>query len=214
MITPYTVQQPYSAPMLYKRGVQPCCEVMLRVLCPSTSHFCSTSVPGGWCLPQLAQVALEPADVSVGNCILDFIHCSALGTICFGQHLAVITAASGRYLHSAKIGTYLCCFSSDLLAMNTLARLHKQTISTNMLGAACISHTQAPTWLLMPCMFQSPGQPAAMQLYCSEVRLLPQTSPRSQWFDNEAHIASSDQKSLALLAGHGFRPESCRPDSS
>ncbi len=40
----------------------------------------STGFPGEWCLPQLAQVALEPADVSIGNRVLDLVHCSALGT--------------------------------------------------------------------------------------------------------------------------------------
>ena len=36
--------------------------------------------------------------------------------------------AESLYRHPAKIAAYLCCFSADLLAMNTLARLHKQNI--------------------------------------------------------------------------------------
>lgn len=46
-----------------------------------------------------------------------------------------LLASSGWVLsrHSAKPAAYRCCFSSDLLAMNTLARLHVQNASTNML---------------------------------------------------------------------------------
>ena len=136
----------------------------------------------------------------------------------------MITAASGSYLqalagspyrHLSKIAAYLCCFSSDLLAMNTLARLHTQKASADMLWEACSSHRRVPTWLLVPCMFQNPDQPAAIQLCCPEVGLLLKLDlQQSQWPDNAAHIASSDQKSLALLAGHGFRPEFCNRDTS
>ena len=72
--------------------------------------------------------------------------------------------------------------------MNTLARLHKQIASANVLWAACSSHTQLPTWLPVPCMFQSPDQSAAMQLCCPELKLLLQlhckTLPWSRWLEN------------------------------
>ena len=202
--------------MLHQHAVQPCC-VMLRFAVQQVTSAPEVFWGNGACLslPKSHWSQLMSALGTASLISSTALHWPPYSSDHFCTKL-LFASSSWVTVQASKIATYLCCFSSDLLAMNTLARLHKQKDLANMQWAACNSHTRVLTWLLKPCMFRSPVQPAAMQLCCPEVRLLLQLDCKTwpHWLDNAAHIASSDQESLALLAGHGFRLESCNADTS